>query len=145
MKNNKGFWIKNWTNKNIFIEDLNLVIYARTSVNLLSKNNRFTDKQINDSKAHGSLYKKQKYLVFCGDSITTDKRKILENKEYSIPDRRRSVFENKEEVFEELIIKDDLSEEQIKLEELKFAEQQIEFVEMDRMPYNLVQPDREKK
>lgn len=62
-KNKKEIWVTNInTKKDLRIEDLQLIVRAGKSINLLSKNCRFTDKQIRDSIESGSIFKKSKWL-----------------------------------------------------------------------------------
>lgn len=118
------FWITNICNRNVSIADLNLTIKAYTSVNLLDKRHyQYTLEQLEKSASEGSIFSKRDRL-----SIRKVKpENIIMNipfvSETVIPTRERSLFNIKEEKYEELNVSDE-----------DFANENAEIAELDRQP-----------
>lgn len=124
MKNKESFWVTNGSNMNVSLSDLNLTIRAYSSVNLLdSKHYSFTKEQLIKSAQEGSLFKKRNKIFVRNLAPEIDKKKILFNREETIPSRERSVYSIKEEKYEELHLSD-----------TDFASENAELAEMDSQP-----------
>jgi len=124
-KQNKEFWITNISNRNVSLADLNLTIKAFSSINLLdNKHYHYTIEEIEKSVQSGSIYKKRdKIFVRSVAPETIKATTITFKKDEKIPSRHTSLFEIKQEKYEEL----DLTDEQ-------FADENAEIAEQDRLP-----------
>lgn len=101
----KQFWVFNISNSDVSLGDLNITIRSKTSVNLL-KNSQITYEQALKSAESGSLFKKRNKIHLIKDRCrmhydntikTLDQNAVSQRKE-------RSIFNQKEEVFEEFLI-----------------------------------------
>lgn len=114
MKNKpKEFWICNVSNKDVSLSDLHLTIRSYKSINLLdNKHYHYTWEQIVNSCTSGSIFKKRD-KIFLRDSAPIYRKKNLEiDRDSIIPNREKSIFEIKQEKFEELDITDEEFAEQ---------------------------------
>jgi len=106
MKN--SFWITNISKMNVSLADLNLTIKSFTTVNLLdSKHYSYSADQLIKSATEGSIFKKKDKLVIRQLAPKHEKSKILFDRETMMPSRERSIFNIKEEYYEELDITDE--------------------------------------
>jgi hypothetical protein len=102
------FWIVNISNRNVTLSDLNLSIKAGSSVNLLDKKHyHLTMDQLQKSLTSGSIYKKRDKIfkrvvppTFKKDPMAIDMNAVVSS-------RSKSIFEIKEERFEELEFTDE--------------------------------------
>jgi hypothetical protein len=122
---NKEFWITNISNRNVSLADLNLTVKAFSSVNLLdSKHYHYSLEEIEVSVKSGSIYKKRdKIFVRAVAPEAISATQIAFKKDERFPDRHLSLFEIKQEKYEEL----DLSDEE-------FANENSDLAEQDRLP-----------
>lgn len=112
MKEQTSFWITNISKYNVSIYDLNLTIKAFSSVNLLdNKHYSYTLEQLEKSLLSGSLFKKRDKLTKRKSApiLRLEKKEIIEDA--VLPDRKRSIFENKDSKYEELNVFDEFEEE----------------------------------
>lgn len=102
------FWITNISNRNVSLTDLNLTIKAFSSVNLLDKKHyEYSLEQLQASVKSGSLAKKRDKLVVRQFAPTIIKKNTAFNPESMIPTRERSLYNIKEEHYEELAVSDE--------------------------------------
>lgn len=102
------FWITNITNKDVSLSDLGVTIRAYSSINLLdSKHYYITKEQIEKSIKLGSLFKRKNVISIRKIYPQIEKKYIKIDKDAYIPNRQRSIFENKQETYEELNISDE--------------------------------------
>jgi hypothetical protein len=102
------FWITNISNRNVSLADLNLTIKAFASVNLLDKKHyNYSLEQLQASVNNGSLAKKKDKLVVRQVAPIITKKNTAFDRESIIPTRERSLYNIKEEYFEELDISDE--------------------------------------
>lgn len=102
------FWITNISNRNVSLTDLNLTIKAFSSVNLLDKKHyEYSPEQLQASATSGSLAKKRDKLVVRQFAPTIIKKNTAFNRESMIPTRERSLYNIKEEHYEELAVSDE--------------------------------------
>lgn len=125
----KQFWITNISNRNISLSDLNLTINAFTSVNLLdNKHYYYSIEQLEKSANSGSLFKKRNRLTVRKVAPEVIKMNIPFVKETYIPSRQRSIYDIKEEYYEEL----DLNKnDDIFAEQEKYAAENADMAEID--------------
>lgn len=127
MKKEDTFWVINISNMNVSLADLNLTIKAFTSVNLLDKKHyKYTLEQLTKSVESGSIFKKRDKIRKRQVAPEVLKVNIPFTNETFIPTRERSLFEIKNENFEEL----NFSEDQKKSDE-RFADENAETAEAD--------------
>jgi hypothetical protein len=110
MKTDKlSFWVTNLSNMNVSLTDLNLTIKAFSTVNLLDmRHYQYTLEQLQKSATAGSLFKKRNKLVVRKVAPPDPKREEKKsNLQSVIPSREKSIFEIKEEKYEELQITDE--------------------------------------
>ena len=128
-KENKSFWLTNISNRNVSLSDLNLTIKSMSSVNLLdSKHYKYTLEELQKSLNSGSVYSKRDKIFkrdFAPNSVQSKMSIVHES---FIPSRERSVFVVKEEKYDELEISNQFVADE------KFAEENIEIVELDNVP-----------
>jgi hypothetical protein len=102
------FWVTNICNRNVSLSDLNLTIKAFSSVNLLdSKHYYYTEEQLLKSAQSGSLLAKSNKIVVRKMAPIVIKESMPIDRTASIPTRQRSVYEIKNEVYEELSVSDE--------------------------------------
>lgn len=102
------FWITNISNRNVSLTDLNLTIKAFSSVNLLDKKHYdYSLEQLQASVSGGSLSKKRDKLFVRRLAPTIIKKTTAFNSESMIPTRERSLYNIKEEHYEELAVSDE--------------------------------------
>lgn len=113
MSSPKEFWITNSSNRNVSLSDLYLTVKAYTSVNLLDKKHYYyTWEQILKSVTQGSIFKKRDKIHVRKIPPKLEKKVMLVASNSFIPSREKSIFEIKEEKYEELEISDeDFAEE----------------------------------
>jgi hypothetical protein len=122
--NSKEFWVTNISKMDVSLSDLNLTIRSFTTVNLMdSKHYYYTLDQLYKSAETGSLFKKRDKIVVRQVAPKIEKKKILLSVGGAVPSRERSIYQIKEEKFEELQVDD-----------TKFAEENADLAEMDRQP-----------
>lgn len=102
----KTFWVTNFSNRNVTLSDLYISIGAGTSVNLLDrKHYSFTEEQLFCSKKSGSLFKKQHLLaVRKVPPQMIPQYQILTDPNAVLPARTSSIYEIKQENYEELLL-----------------------------------------
>lgn len=107
--NKISFWITNISPMNVSLADLALNIKSFTTINLLDqKHYKYTLDQLQKSASSGSLFKKRNKIIIRNNPPSNfTKDKILIQKEAIIPSRERSLYNIKEEHYEELNISDD--------------------------------------
>jgi hypothetical protein len=131
MKQDQTFWITNISDRNVSLADLNLTIKAFTSVNLLdNKHYSYTLQQLEMSALKGSLYKKSNRLKRRNVPPPIIKSDMSILNEASIPSRERSVYNIKQEVFEEL---DGANTDKARAEEA-YALENADLIELDAKP-----------
>lgn len=105
----KTFWVTNFSNRNVTLSDLYISVGAGTSVNLLDKKHySLTEEQLLKSQISGSLFKKQHLVavrkvppqMLKKSDITYDPHAVL-------PQRTVSIYEIKQQNYEELNISDE--------------------------------------
>jgi hypothetical protein len=107
-KQSPPFWVTNISNMNVTLTDLALNIPAYRTVNLMdTRHYQYTMGQLQKSASSGSIFKKRNKIVVrnIGPAISKETKPI--DRETVIPSRNRSVFEIKEEKYEELEITDE--------------------------------------
>lgn len=125
--NKKSFWLTNISDRNVSLADLNLTVKAFSSVNLLdSRHYSFTKEQLLESVAKGSIYKKRDKLFVRKAEPQHIVMNIPFKQDAYIPSRERSLYNIKEEKYEELNISDEV-----------FASENAEIAEQDRQPLSL--------
>jgi len=103
-----SFWVTNMSKMNVSLSDLNLTIKAFTTINLLDqKHYSYTLDQLLTSATKGSLAKKKDKLVIRQVAPEYSKKNVLLDRETFIPTRERSLFNIKEEKYEELEVSDE--------------------------------------
>lgn len=104
----QAFWITNISNRNVSLADLNLTVKAGTSINLLDKKHyNYSLEQLWASVNSGSLSKKKDKIFIRQLAPTIIKNKMIFNHEATIPTRERSLYNIKEEHYEELNVSDE--------------------------------------
>ena len=127
---NKTFWITNISNRNISLTDLNLTIRAFSSVNLMdNRHYNYTIDQLEKSVSNGSIFLKNRMLAVRKNAPVIIENNISMSKETFIPGRERSIFNIKEEQYEELRVESDQH-----AEEEKFAAENADLAYMDTIP-----------
>lgn len=121
----KTFWVTNISDRNVSLSDLNLTIRANSSVNLLDKKHySLTEEQLNKSLESGSIFtKKDKIKKRIVPPVIEQEKRMTMDYNSALPSKTYSIYEIKQEKYEELEISDD-----------EFAEQNIELSELDRQP-----------
>lgn len=120
----KDFWVTNIYNRNVSLADLNLTIKAFSSVNLMdSRHYSYTLEQLEKSQKSGSIFNKRNRIKVRKVSPEVIKMDVPFLKETYIPSRERSVFEIKDEKYEELTLSDE-----------QFAEENAELADLDTKP-----------
>lgn len=108
------FWITNKSNTNVSLSDLAFTVPAYKSYNLLdSRHFHYTWEQIYKSATLGSIHKKRHKIAIRKFSPIVNKnitKKVSD--ESAVPNRSKSIFEIKEEKFEELSLTDEEFAEQ---------------------------------
>jgi hypothetical protein len=107
MKTNKSFWITNISDCNVSLSDLNISVPAMSSVNLLDdKHYSFTNEQVKTSAQNGSIFRKRDKIVvrLVPPKIQLSQRPIDIVKNQILPNKSKSIYEIKEEQYDELKI-----------------------------------------
>ncbi len=118
----KDFWITNISNTDVSLADLNLTIRAQSSINLLdNKHYNYTLEQLERSKVSGSLFKKSNKVYVRKVPPMFSKINLPVVEDAFIPNRKKSLYEIKQEKYEELLISDD-----------EFAEENADLADLDR-------------
>lgn len=124
MSKNNTFWITNISSRNVSLADLNLTVKAFTSVNLLdNRHYYYTLEQLQKSAHDGSLAKKGKLIKIRKVEPEHIQVNVPFIQETYIPSRQRSIYDIKEEKYEELNISDE-----------EFANENAEIAELDKQP-----------
>lgn len=125
MKNKiKTFWLTNTSNMNVSLSDLNLTIKAYSTINLLdNKHYKYTEDQLIKSAESGSIFKKSNRLSVRKINPKIFETKMLFVQDAVIPYREKSIFNIKEENYEELNISDE-----------EFARDNADIIELDSKP-----------
>lgn len=112
------FWITNICNRNITLPDLYISVPAMSSINLLDKRHYyFTEEQLNKSFESGSLFdKKDKIYKRNVPPQMITKAQIEKDPTAVLPSRTVSIYEIKQENYEELNITDEALIEGAKLD-----------------------------
>jgi hypothetical protein len=123
------FWVSNISPRNVTLSDLALNIKAFSTVNLLdSKHYKYTVEQLIKSKESGSIFKKRDKIVVRNLPPPNDDRNKIQIVFGSIiPDRARSLYNIKEEDYEELR----LNEEDQKKQDEIYAQENADLAELD--------------
>lgn len=104
----QSFWVTNLSNRNVTLSDLALNIKAMTTVNLLDMRHYcYTLEQLIKSANSGSLFNKRDKMairIYGPDLIS---KTVSFDRKSIIPTRQRSIFDMKEEHFEELDVSDE--------------------------------------
>lgn len=104
----KEYWVTNISKMNVSLSDLNLTIKAFSSVNLLDKKHySYTFEQLYKSTTEGSIAAKKDKILVRQNAPVPENKNMEFVKESFIPTRARSMYEIKEEVYEELNISDE--------------------------------------
>lgn len=122
----RQIWITNISKHDVFLYDLNLVIKAKRSINLLGlKKSHLTLDQINHSINSGSIFDKSNKIKIghSSPSIRPQKTKFIN--EYPIATRQRSIVEIEREKELEF---DETKEKEIEM----FAEENIDLLDTYR-------------
>jgi hypothetical protein len=105
------FWVTNLSNRNVTLADLNISVPARSSVNLLDdRHYSFTEIQLRVSAENGSIYNKRDKIVVRKVAPKLQKAKPLPFYQDVMSTRSTSIFEMKQENYEELNIEDEVPE-----------------------------------
>ena len=121
---NKAFWITNISKRNVSLADLNLTVKALSSINLLEEGHYYyTIEELEKSAKEGSIYNKRDKIFVRQVEPEIFKMNVPFNKETFIPTRERSLYQIKQEVYEELSLTDEA-----------FAEENADIAEQDRQP-----------
>jgi hypothetical protein len=120
IKNKKTFWVVNITKSNVTLSDLNIMIPAQMSVDLLSKGYPHLNENILEkSLKSGSLFAKRNKIIkriVPPSGIKTHTDKVDESA--FLTREPRSLLEIKEEKFEELELSDEeFAEQSLAMEE----------------------------
>ena len=119
----ESFWITNISKMNVSLADLNLTVKANSSIDLMSKHHYYTKEQLINSAKTGSLFKKRDKIFIRKVAPDGNQYNMIPFvRDNIIPSRARSVFEIKEEKFEELNVSDEI-----------FASENAEIAEMDTL------------
>lgn len=96
-------WITNISNRNVTLSDLNISVPANSSVNLLDKKHyKLTEEQVNKSITNGSIFKKRDKIFIRKIPPQMIARAKIELFPDIIPSRTTSIYEIKQEDYEEL-------------------------------------------
>jgi hypothetical protein len=121
---NKAFWITNISKRNVSLADLNLTINALSSINLLEEGHYYyTVEELEKSAKEGSIYHKRDKIFVRTVEPEVFKMNIPFDRETFIPNKERSLFKIKQEIYEELSLSDEA-----------FAEENADIAEQDRQP-----------
>ncbi len=126
LKAPKDFWITNISNRDITLYDIGVPVRARTSINLLDKKHyHISEEDLEKSLKTGDLFKKKKFVIkrMSPPTLNSTSFKIAIDYNAIIPARTNSIYEIKQEKYDELIVTDE-----------QFAEDNVETVEMDKQP-----------
>lgn len=123
----QSFWVTNISNRNVSLADLNLTIKALSTVDLLDKKHyQYTLEQLTKSAIEGSIFKKRDKIAIREFGPNNISKTIIFDHTTFIPTRQRSIFNMKEEVYEELNVSDeDFAKENADTAELDSKQQII--------------------
>jgi len=118
------FWVTNISNRNVSLADLNVTIKAYSSANLLDQRHySYTYEQLEKSKTTGSIANKSDKIKVREIEPEIMKMNIPFLRETYIPNRERSIFEIRNENYDELNVSDE-----------QFAEENAETADLDTKP-----------
>src|ERR1019366_1500977 len=101
-------WITNISNRNVSLSDLNISVPAGCSINLLDKKHyKFTEEQVNKSAENGSIFKKRDKIFVRKVPPQMIPRAKIEMFPDIIPPRTTSIYEIKQENYEELNVSEE--------------------------------------
>ncbi len=104
----RTFWITNVSERNVSLGDLAVSVPAMSSVNLLDKRHYgLTEEQVKKSAANGSIFKKSDKIVVRMVPPVVSGQRPMPFCQDAIPSRGTSIYEMKQEHYEELQISDD--------------------------------------
>ena len=104
----QNFWITNISNRNVSLSDLNLTIKAYSSINLMdTKHYSYSIDQINKSVLNGSIYNKRNKIFVRKVDPVPIKNTIKFERDAFVPSREKSLYNIKEDHYEELEISDE--------------------------------------
>jgi len=127
MKTLPSFWLTNISNRNISLTDLNLTIKAYSSINLLDKRHyQYTLEQLQNSAHSGSIFKKSNKLAVRKMAPKIIHPNMPFDSETYIPSRERSLYNIKEEKYEELTLSDE-----------DFAKESADIAQIDNPTINI--------
>lgn len=121
-----GFWVTNISNRDITLHDLGVVVRAKNSINLLNpRHYHLTLAECEKSEKTGSIFQKKGAIIKRKGPPTINSLsfKMAIDHDAIIPDRTHSIYEIKQEQYDELIVSDE-----------QFADENAETVEMDKQP-----------
>ena len=102
------FWVTNTSNCDVSLGDLYLTIKSYKSVNLLdSKHYHYSWEQIYKSFSSGSIFKKRNKIVARKNPPHIAKKTLVLDRNSVLPSREKSIFEIKQENYEELSLSDE--------------------------------------
>jgi hypothetical protein len=102
------FWVTNTSNHDVSLGDLYLTIKSYKSVNLLdSKHYHYSWEQIYKSFSSGSIFKKRNKIVARKNPPYIAKKTLVLDRNSVLPSREKSIFEIKQENYEELSLSDE--------------------------------------
>jgi len=99
----KQIWIFNFSNKDVYLEDLGIKIPKMTSLDLIKA--KISEEKILKSAESGSIYKKSKYVTI-RKGPTKQTKQILKNSNEPIVKKQLSGYDHKKESYEELDMDD---------------------------------------
>ena len=127
MKTLPSFWLTNISNRNVSLTDLNLTIKAYSSINLLDKKHyQYTSEQLENSSRSGSIFKKSNKLAVRKVAPKVIQPNMPFDMETYIPSRERSLYNIKEEKYEELTLSDE-----------DFAKESADIAQIDNPSINI--------
>lgn len=104
----KSFWLTNTSKRNVSLADLGLTVKAMSSVNLLdNRHYYYTLEQLQKSAATGSIFNKRKILFVRIVEPNIIKMNVPLIKETYLSSRQKSLYEIKEDNYEELNVSDE--------------------------------------
>src|ERR1700722_15079084 len=118
------FWVTNVSDRNVTLSDLALNIPAFRTVNLMdTRHYSYTMTQLEQSFQSGSIFKKRNRIRRRLGPPGIVKSEMPIQRDAIIPSREKSVYEIKEDKYEELQVSNE-----------EFAEENAELAELDSKP-----------
>ena len=102
------FWITNISNRDVSLGDLYLTVRSYKSLNLLDhKHYHYSWEQIYKSFTSGSIFKKRDKIAARKNPPYVAKKTLTLDRNAVLPSREKSIFEIKQETYEELSLSDE--------------------------------------